>query len=344
METAHGWKVPGFGLLICKSNTSQQFCTANHWSLFTFWVKWSSHAMRIRSAVAGELNSKISSSPWSRRAAVTASLMAKKTLEAKKSGGSPTAWIRNIHSFLVQWNVIECWHLRRVYCTNIGTSSQQRNVEFFRNVVSWWYFVVGRTASDDEAIGCKKRFFQSEQTEALNKTSLDLADVNGRIDTLAQIHDDIRPHNFVIARQTVDFNFWTGGPVGEISEGFAAVRSKVVANVRRPVKKFSLIQNFWHKIVKLGSTTCKIQLQTGWRVRNKPERSNPPKCLWGWPGGSVPGVPSTFDKRKVQPFRSDRIRRWPPWGSYWEPYRWTFRRWRFWNAECPEPDWPLGSF
>lgn len=54
-------------------------------------VNSSTQAIRIRSGVAGLSRGNHSSLPTSALAAVMASLMAKKTAEAKKNGGSPTA-------------------------------------------------------------------------------------------------------------------------------------------------------------------------------------------------------------------------------------------------------------
>lgn len=58
----------------------------------TFWVISSSHAIRMRSAVAGESKSNTWLAPVSDRAALIACLIAKNMLEAKNSGGSPTAY------------------------------------------------------------------------------------------------------------------------------------------------------------------------------------------------------------------------------------------------------------
>lgn len=55
-------------------------------------VNSSKQAIRIRSGVAGLSRGNHSWCPTSALAAITASLMAKKTAEAKKNGGSPTAF------------------------------------------------------------------------------------------------------------------------------------------------------------------------------------------------------------------------------------------------------------
>ena len=60
-------------------------------------VNSSSHAMRIRSAVAGESNRKLPTRPDSFRAYPIASWIAKKTEEAKNNGGSPTACCHNVN-------------------------------------------------------------------------------------------------------------------------------------------------------------------------------------------------------------------------------------------------------
>ena len=57
----------------------------------TCFVRWSSQAIRIRSAVAGEFNGKNPLSPFSALANAIAFFMAKNTLDAKNNGGSPTA-------------------------------------------------------------------------------------------------------------------------------------------------------------------------------------------------------------------------------------------------------------
>jgi hypothetical protein len=59
--------------------------------IFTLAVISSSHAIRIRAAVAGESSLNVPFSSLSALAAVMASLIAKKTDEARKRGGSPTA-------------------------------------------------------------------------------------------------------------------------------------------------------------------------------------------------------------------------------------------------------------
>ena len=55
-------------------------------------VNSSSHAIRIRSAVAGVSNRKLEINPISRRAAFTAFRIAKNTEVASESGGSPMAY------------------------------------------------------------------------------------------------------------------------------------------------------------------------------------------------------------------------------------------------------------
>lgn len=65
-------------------------------SEFTFVVRWSSQAMRMRSAVAGESKRNRPDKPDSILAKEIASLMAKKTLEARNKGGSPTAYDKYI--------------------------------------------------------------------------------------------------------------------------------------------------------------------------------------------------------------------------------------------------------
>lgn len=52
----------------------------------------SKHAIRIRSGVAGLSRGNQSECPASALAAIMASLIANKTAEAKKNGGSPTAF------------------------------------------------------------------------------------------------------------------------------------------------------------------------------------------------------------------------------------------------------------
>ena len=59
--------------------------------ILTCWVNSSLQANRIRSAVAGESNRKFPIRPDSFRAYPIESWIAKKTEEAKNSGGSPTA-------------------------------------------------------------------------------------------------------------------------------------------------------------------------------------------------------------------------------------------------------------
>lgn len=55
-------------------------------------INSSVHAIRIRSGVAGLSRGNQSVQPTSARAAIMASFMAKKTDEARKNGGSPTAF------------------------------------------------------------------------------------------------------------------------------------------------------------------------------------------------------------------------------------------------------------
>ena len=57
----------------------------------TFCVNWSSHAMRIRSGVAGLSRRKLPWRPASARAAAIASLAAKNTEADRNRGGSPIA-------------------------------------------------------------------------------------------------------------------------------------------------------------------------------------------------------------------------------------------------------------
>jgi hypothetical protein len=69
--------------------------------LFTLTVISSSQAIRIRAAVAGESSLNAPVTPLSILAAVMASLIAKKTDEARNRGGSPTACMKedeNIHT------------------------------------------------------------------------------------------------------------------------------------------------------------------------------------------------------------------------------------------------------
>lgn len=62
-----------------------------YYGLITFFVMWSSHAIRIRADVAGASNLKSGEAPVSARAARIASFIAKKAADAKNRGGSPTA-------------------------------------------------------------------------------------------------------------------------------------------------------------------------------------------------------------------------------------------------------------
>jgi hypothetical protein len=69
--------------------------------MFTLTVISSSQAIRIRAAVAGESSLNVPVKPLSILAAVMASLIAKKTDEARNRGGSPTAYMKedeNIHT------------------------------------------------------------------------------------------------------------------------------------------------------------------------------------------------------------------------------------------------------
>jgi len=62
--------------------------------IFTLAVISSSQANRIRAVVAGESSLNASVKPLSILAAVMASLIAKKTDEARNRGGSPTAYMK----------------------------------------------------------------------------------------------------------------------------------------------------------------------------------------------------------------------------------------------------------
>jgi len=69
--------------------------------IFTLAVISSSQAIRIRAAVAGESSLNAPVKPLSILAAVMPSLIAKKTDDARKRGGSPTAYMKedeNIHT------------------------------------------------------------------------------------------------------------------------------------------------------------------------------------------------------------------------------------------------------
>lgn len=59
-------------------------------SVRTMWVNWSSQAILILWAVAGELSGNTALSPLSERAAAMADFIAKNTEEPKKTGASPT--------------------------------------------------------------------------------------------------------------------------------------------------------------------------------------------------------------------------------------------------------------
>ena len=61
-------------------------------SRFTFLVKLSMHAIRIRAEVAGESSLKYPLTFISSLAAIIASFIAKNMEHAKNSGGSPTAY------------------------------------------------------------------------------------------------------------------------------------------------------------------------------------------------------------------------------------------------------------
>ena len=98
MDAAQGLNVPGscFGTLSINVKNDFKKLLKNFQleriNYITFLVRSSSQAIRIRSAVAGESNVKISLEPDSHLAARMASLIAKKTLAAKNKGGSPTAY------------------------------------------------------------------------------------------------------------------------------------------------------------------------------------------------------------------------------------------------------------
>ena len=167
-----------------------------------------------------------------------ASLMAKNTLDAKNKGGSPTAYknkCRNTSSNQLFWIHASAWnYFWRVNGVRIGTAAEEWYVKFFWNIVGRWDLVIGWPAGDYLAGGRREKWlFQSEQAEALDKSSFHLADINGRVDAFAEIHHDIRSQDSVIARQTVHFDDGTRSTECEISERRSAVCSKIISDTWR---------------------------------------------------------------------------------------------------------------
>ena len=66
----------------------------------------------------------------------------------------------------------------------------------------------------------------------LYEATLDLTDVNGGVETLADVHDDVGAEDLVVPGQTVDLHHTAGTAIGEVVEKRPLLRVSVVADVR----------------------------------------------------------------------------------------------------------------
>ena len=92
----------------------------------------------MRSAVAGEFIVKWPVKPDSVLAEEIASLIAKKTLDARNKGGSPIACkIKELY-LIIQLKLLnkKNQYFGRINGMRIGTPSEKRDIEFFWNVIS----------------------------------------------------------------------------------------------------------------------------------------------------------------------------------------------------------------
>jgi hypothetical protein len=147
----------------------------------------------MRSGVAGETSDSVSVTPWSARALLRASLMAKNTAEPIKSGG--LRWVfglvtttrskdmedeinslANSSAALNGVQILPCHAL------------EHANVEDLRDVSETRDLIVARPASEDLTVATKpERFLSREKTLALDKRSFDLAVIDGGVDGAADI-------------------------------------------------------------------------------------------------------------------------------------------------------------
>ena len=89
-------------------------------------------------------------------------------------------------------NISNVTHFAWIDGVRIGRTSQEGNIELFGNVIGWGNFVVGRSSRDNLSAGGKKRLLQSEETQSLNKSTFNLTNIEGWIETFTQVHDNVR--------------------------------------------------------------------------------------------------------------------------------------------------------
>ena len=114
--------------------------------------------------------------------------------------------------------------LARVHRARVLRLRQQRHAKVDRDVGEAGDFVIARPtfvsvvlyvlpyksrlpAREQLAVGEEHRFFDGGPASALHKRALNLTNVNGRVQTLAQVHDDVGTQRLEVSCQQIHLYF-----------------------------------------------------------------------------------------------------------------------------------------
>lgn len=94
----------------------------------------------------------------------------------------------------------EDWHfayLRGVHRPWVGSPLQQSHVEFLRDVSETRQLVDSGASRKDDAGGGVHHLLEREEAVALDEPTLHLADIDGGVQTLSEVHDDVGTHHLI---------------------------------------------------------------------------------------------------------------------------------------------------
>src|SRR6185503_5981698 len=112
----------------------------------------------------------------------------------------------------------------------------ERNAEMLRHVGRAWDLVGRGCVAREMPVLGEDKLFGREPAHALHEAALDLANVDRRIERLADVVDDVDARDLHLASGDVDYDLGAGGPVREIVERPAGCGFFVPVNFRRAVE------------------------------------------------------------------------------------------------------------
>ena len=117
----------------------------------------------------------------------------------------------------------------------IFASAEQRDIKDHRPVTAGRNLVGRGRVRTQSAITIPHQLFGGKPARPLHKTTLDLADIDRRIQGSSRIMKNIRAQNPVFTRKRVDDNLADSCPIGKIIEGAPAHACAVPVDFRRGI-------------------------------------------------------------------------------------------------------------